>query len=32
MRKLIQEAMDLICKRDAQEKRALPKTARAERP
>jgi DNA-binding FadR family transcriptional regulator len=31
MRKLIQEAMDLICKREAQERRALPKPVRADR-
>jgi DNA-binding FadR family transcriptional regulator len=31
MRKLIQEAMDLICKREAQEKRG-PKAVRADRP
>jgi DNA-binding FadR family transcriptional regulator len=32
MRKLIQEAMDLICKREAQERRAGIRTLRADRP
>jgi len=32
MRKLIQEAMDLICKREAQEKRAAHRPLRADRP
>ena len=32
IRKLIQEAMDLICKREAQERRAGIRTLRADRP
>ena len=32
MRKLIQEAMDLMCKRDAQERRAAARPLRADKP